>query len=86
MLNFQNISLETAVDLWKINAKQIRLGEKDLLDASKIMGSPSPNFVKAFVSFKPSVNSEELISQGFSGKELGQKIKELETEKFQALL
>jgi len=86
LVNFQNLSVETAVDLWKINAKQVRLSSSVLSDAAQVMGSPPSNLVKAFVSFQPSVSSEELIQQGFSGKELGLKMKELETERFQALV
>lgn len=86
LVNFQNLSVETAVDLWKINAKQVRLGSDVLADAAQVMGNPSSSLVKAFVSFQPSISSEELIQQGFSGKELGLKMKELETERFQALV
>lgn len=39
-----------------------------------------------FVEFKPSVSSKELMDQGFSGRELGLKIKELEIENFKKLL
>lgn len=86
LVNFQNLSVETAVDLWKINAKQVRLDQDTLINAAKIMGEPPMNLVKAFIAYEPSIGSEELIQQGFSGKELGQKIRELETERFQTLL
>ena len=39
-----------------------------------------------FVDYKPSVSSEELMSQGFKGKELGIEIKRLEVEKFKQML
>ncbi len=39
-----------------------------------------------FVEFKPSISSKELMDQGFSGRELGLKIKELEIENFKKLL
>ena len=38
-----------------------------------------------FLSFKPSVNIEELINKGLKGEELGKEIKRLEIEKFKNL-
>ena len=42
-------------------------------------------FVK-FLDYKPSVNTEELMQQGFLGKELGDMIKKLERESFVRLV
>lgn len=86
LLMFKDLDESNAIDLWKINSKQVRLDPNTLQVFSKIFGSPSAKLVKAFIDYVPSVSSEDLIKQGLSGKELGQKIKELETQRFQALL
>ena len=39
-----------------------------------------------FVEYKPSVSAQELMSQGFKGKSLGDEIKRLEIEKFKQML
>jgi tRNA nucleotidyltransferase/poly(A) polymerase len=39
-----------------------------------------------FILYKPSVSSEELMAKGFSGRDLGNKIKELEIQKFKEML
>ena len=38
-----------------------------------------------FVDYRPSVSAQELMSQGFKGKALGDEIKRLEIEKFKSL-
>lgn len=86
LLMFKDLTPTNAIDLWKINSKQVRLNHDTLQKFSKIFGSPDDKLVKAFIAYVPSVSSEELLKQGFSGKELGQKIRELETQRFQALL
>jgi hypothetical protein len=40
----------------------------------------------AFLKFKPSVDANELMDQGFKGKQLGDEIKRLEVEKFKELI
>lgn len=39
-----------------------------------------------FIDYKPTVSSEELMSKGFKGRELGIKIKEIEIKKFEETL
>lgn len=86
LLMFKDLDISNAIDLWKINSKQVKMDSSTLEQFSFIFGSPDKRLLSAFVNYKPSVSSEELMAQGLSGKELGQKIKELETERFQALL
>lgn len=86
LLMFKDLDISNAIDLWKINSKQVKMDSSTLEQFSSIFGSPDKRLLSAFVNYKPSVSSEELMAQGLSGKELGQKIKELETERFQALL
>lgn len=42
----------------------------------------SGNEFDAFIKYRPTTSSQELMSQGFKGKELGDEIKRLEIEKF----
>ena len=86
LLMFKDLDISNAIDLWKINSKQVKMDSSTLEQFSSIFGSPDKRLLSAFVNYKPSVSSEELMAQGLSGKELGQKIKEPETERFQALL
>jgi hypothetical protein len=51
----------------------------------KVQGVDSSELIK-FVEYKPSVSAQELMSQGFKGRDLGAKIKELEIEKFKKML
>ena len=44
-----------------------------------------PNLIK-FIEYKPSVSAQELMSQGFKGKDLGDEIKRLEIEKFKQMI
>jgi hypothetical protein len=45
----------------------------------------SPVF-KAFLKYKPVSNSEELMRLGYSGKKLGERIKEIEINEFKRLI
>ena len=58
-------------------------GSKDstLLEWLKVT-SNNNNTLTRFIDYRPSVSSEELMSQGYKGKDLGIKIKELEAESF----
>jgi hypothetical protein len=51
----------------------------------KVQGIDTDTLIK-FVEYKPSVSAQELMSQGFKGKELGIEIKRLEVERFRSML
>ena len=42
--------------------------------------------LKAFLKYKPVSNSEELMRLGYSGKKLGERIKEIEIAEFKRLI
>jgi hypothetical protein len=44
------------------------------------------NELVKFVEYRPSVSAQELMSQGFKGRDLGIEIKRLEVEKFKEML
>lgn len=54
-------------------------------DWSRINGLDK-NLFSAFINYKPTVSSEDLMNKGFKGKDLGEEIKRLEIEKFSSLL
>jgi hypothetical protein len=53
-------------------------------DWSRINGLDR-NLFDVFIEYKPTVSSEDLMKKGFKGKELGDEIKRLESEKFSFL-
>ena len=66
---------------------QARLTEGQLCSFATLSGSSQlVRVVSALMKFEPSVSAEELMAQGFKGRELGEKIAELEAEKFSSLL
>ena len=81
---FLELKPETAFQLskeWKI----VKLDKKILLEFSKI-NKLDLKLVKAFLKYKPSTNGGQVMKEfGLRGSEIGDKIKEIETEKFKNL-
>jgi hypothetical protein len=44
------------------------------------------NMFSAFIGYRPTTSSQELMSRGLKGRELGEEIKRLEIEKFKQLI
>ena len=81
LLDFSNFNQPIEVfDLYK---KKVASGVKDstLLEWLKVTSNNS-NILTRFIDYVPSISSKELIDQGYKGKDLGIKIKELEAESF----
>jgi hypothetical protein len=82
---FLELKPETAFQLskeWKI----AKLDKKLLLEFSKI-NKLDLKLVKAFFKYKPSTNGGQIMKEfGLKGSAIGDKIKEIETEKFKKLL
>jgi hypothetical protein len=49
------------------------------------LGINDPVKIK-FVEYKPTISAQDLMSQGFKGKSLGDEIKRLEIENFKKML
>lgn len=84
LIDLLDLTPDNVMDLYK---KKVVSGVTDdmmsqWLDINEI---DEPMFDK-FFDYKPSVSAEELMKQGFKGKELGAKIKELETQKFKSMI
>ena len=75
------------VNVFELYKKKIvsKLDENTILEWLSINGKENEPIYKAFMKYKPSVNSQELMDMGYKGAELGKKIKELELENFKKL-
>ena len=83
LLTLLSFKIEDVFDIYK-KKQQCSITDVTILEWIKLMDL-SDEVIK-FVDYKPSVSSEELMSQGFKGKELGIEIKRLEVEKFKQML
>lgn len=82
---FQGLSPENAYTLKKL-WKPTKLSPADLEEFAKLNGSPDMKLVKAFIQYEPSVSGQELMDQGFKGREIGQELERRETELFTKLV
>jgi len=84
LLDFIKMKPEDVFDVFK---KKVTSGISDstILEWLGVTGNENPMLIK-FIGYKPTVSSQELMDQGFKGKELGLEIKRLEIEKFKNML
>ena len=84
LIELSKLDLTNVFDLYK---KKIvsKVDDATILEWLSIIGKENEPIYKAFIKYKPSVNSQELIEMGYKGAELGKKIKELELENFKKL-
>jgi tRNA nucleotidyltransferase/poly(A) polymerase len=84
LLEFIKMKPEDVLDVFK---KKVASGISDntILEWLGVTGNENPMLIK-FIGYKPTVSSQELMDQGFKGKELGLEIKRLEIEKFKNML
>ena len=82
---FQNLTPENAFELKKL-WKSTRLSDSDLEEFAHLSSKPDMRLVKAFNEYTPSVDGQDLLAQGFTGRGIGQEMNRLETELFQKLL
>jgi tRNA nucleotidyltransferase/poly(A) polymerase len=83
LLTLLSFKVEDVFDIYK-KRQQCAITDQTILEWIKLM--KLSDMVIKFVDYKPSVSSGELMSQGFKGRDLGIKIKELEIEKFKETL
>ena len=84
-VSFQDFSEKSLINLWKLNQATSKVSEADMLRAADIFGYDK-NMVKAFFRFEPVADAQELMAQGFSKRELGDKMKQINIEYFRSLL
>ena len=84
LISLLNFKVEDVFDIYK-KRQQCAITDATILEWLKVQTIDTNELIK-FVEYKPSVSAQELMSQGFKGRELGIKIKEIEVEKFKQML
>lgn len=84
LLTLLDFKVEDVFDIYK-KRQQCAISDATILEWLKVEGIDTNELIK-FVEYRPSVSAQELMSQGFKGKELGIEIKRLEVEKFKEML
>jgi len=84
LISLLSFKVEDVFDIYK-KRQQCAITDATILEWLKLQGIDTDTLVK-FVEYKPSVSAQELMSQGFKGKYLGDEIKRLEIEKFKQML
>ena len=84
LIRLLELTPDTAFDLHK-SKLQCHIEDKTILEWLRVLGINDPIKIK-FVEYKPTTSAQELMSQGFKGKSLGDEIKRIEIEKFKSML
>jgi len=84
LISLLNFKVEDVFDIYK-KRQQCAITDTTILEWLKVETIDTNELIK-FVEYKPSVSAQELMSQGFKGRDLGIKIKEIEVEKFKQML
>ena len=84
LISLLNFKVEDVFDIYK-KRQQCAITDATILEWLKVQTIDTNELIK-FVEYRPSVSAQELMSQGFKGKELGIEIKRLEVEKFKQML
>ena len=84
LISLLDFKVEDVFDIYK-KRQQCAITDATILEWLKVQGIDTDTLIK-FVEYKPSVSAQELMSQGFKGKDLGDEIKRLEIEKFKQML
>jgi tRNA nucleotidyltransferase/poly(A) polymerase len=84
LIDLLKLSPDNVFDLYK---KKIRchVSNYQIIDWLDTCGIHARIFIR-FIDYIPSVSAEDLMSQGFKGKALGDEIKRLEIEKFKQMI
>lgn len=84
LISLLSFKVEDIFEIYK-KRQQCVITDATILEWLKVQGIDTDTLVK-FVEYKPSVSAQELMSQGFKGKDLGDEIKRLEIEKFKQMI
>lgn len=84
LISLLNFKVEDVFDIYK-KRQQCAITDATILEWLKVESLDTNELLK-FVEYRPSVSSQELMSQGFKGKALGDEIKRLEVEKFKQMI
>ena len=83
LLDLSKMNVEDVLDIFR-KRQQCAITDATILEWLRVSDNQNDMLIK-FVGYKPTVSSQELMEQGFKGKELGEEIKRLEIEKFKQL-
>lgn len=64
----------------------LKISDETLIEWFKITGLSGVNWYDAFVKYRPTTSSQDLMTKGFKGKALGDEIKRLEIENFKQMI
>lgn len=84
LLRTLQLTPELAYDMYKSKI-QCHIEDKTILEWFRVLGINDPIKIK-FVEYKQTTSPQDLMSQGFTGRDLGIKIKEIEIENFKKML
>jgi tRNA nucleotidyltransferase/poly(A) polymerase len=84
LISLLDFKVEDVFDIYK-KRQQCGITDQTILEWLKVQGINDDSLIK-FVEYRPSISSQELMEQGFKGRELGLEIKRLEIEKFKQML
>lgn len=84
LIKLLKLNSENVLDLYKDKVR-CHISDETILEWLRVKGKTERIF-RVFLSFKPTVDSAELMAQGFKSKELGEEIKKREIENFRKLL
>ena len=84
LLRLLKLTPELAFDMYK-SKLQCHIEDKTILEWFRVLGINDSIKIK-FVEYKPTTSAQELMSQGFKGKSLGDEIKRIEIENFKSML
>ena len=84
LISLLSFNVDDVFDVYK-KRQQCAVTDQTILEWLKVQGINKNELIK-FVDYKPSISAQELMSQGFKGKELGIEIKRLEVEKFKQMI
>ena len=84
LISLLSFKVEDVFDIYK-KRQQCAITDATILEWLKVQTIDTNELIK-FVEYRPSVSAQELMSQGFKGKDLGIEIKRLEVEKFKSML
>jgi hypothetical protein len=79
--NILSLNESSVFDIYK-KRKQLGISDELLSEWFSKNGLLSDPVFKEFISYEPTTSGDELISLGFSGKEIGEEMKRIEIEKF----
>lgn len=84
LISLLDFNIEYIYDIYKMKIK-CDINDKTIIKYMNI-NNLSKNIFNSFIKYKPTVSSKKLMNIGFSGKELGIKIREMEVVNFKKIM